>query len=185
MDFSHLDVSCVSGAISATIRSRVLESKVLESLNASSLQFLSIRRCLRHEWCRLNRRKRRSPFELTKTNYELYKHLRTCTDFPELYDKWAYIHEVSITQWTLQPSLIFRFGTIVCVLRINTTHTKMGAQPSQLYIASTSITYWVVFPSSSSISGNNQTSGINGFIQLSVHAKPRISYISTSCDDYH
>ena len=43
--------------------------KSLESLSTSSSQFLSVGRCLESEWRRLKRRRRRSPFKLTKTNY--------------------------------------------------------------------------------------------------------------------
>jgi hypothetical protein len=58
--------------------------KVPETLIASSLQFLNVRRCLRIEWRWL---KRRSLFELTKTNYALFKHLRARTNYLEMYGK--------------------------------------------------------------------------------------------------
>ena len=51
------------------------ESKVPETLNASSLLFLSVTRYL--EWMAL---------ELTKLNCAFYKHLRACTNFLEMYD---------------------------------------------------------------------------------------------------
>ena len=60
-----------------TIRSRVsgVQSfKVMETLNASSLQPLSVRR-----------RRRRRLFELTKTNCALNKYLRARIDFLEMY----------------------------------------------------------------------------------------------------
>ena len=53
----------------------------------------------------------------------LYKHLRTHTNFLEMYGKWACIHEFSITQSKFQPSLILRFGKRVHVLGIGTTYT--------------------------------------------------------------
>ena len=61
------------------------ESKVSmpETLNASSVQFLDDRRCLgRH-----GLKRRKNFFELTKIHYTLYKHLRTCTNFLEMYGK--------------------------------------------------------------------------------------------------
>jgi hypothetical protein len=61
-------------------------SKIWKILNATSLQFLSVRRCLQIEWHQLNKR-RRSLFGLTKINYVLYKHLRAYTTFLEIYCK--------------------------------------------------------------------------------------------------
>jgi hypothetical protein len=64
--------------VSQSQRSRVsgVQSiKVLEFLNANSLHFLNVRRCLSSEWHRLRRRRRKSLFKLTKTNYALYNHL--------------------------------------------------------------------------------------------------------------
>ena len=64
-----------------------LESKVLRVPENSqckfTLQFLSVRRCLKSEWCRLDRR-RRNLFEFTKTICALYKHPRTHTNYPEI-----------------------------------------------------------------------------------------------------
>jgi hypothetical protein len=38
---------------------------------------------------RKRRRRRRNLFEFSKTNYALYKHLRACTNFVEMYSEWA------------------------------------------------------------------------------------------------
>ena len=40
----------------------------------------------------------RSLFEHIETNFALYKHFRTCTNFLEMCDKWACIHELGIIQ---------------------------------------------------------------------------------------
>ena len=66
-------------------------SKVPETLNASSLQFLIVRRCLRSEWYRLKRR-RTSLFVFTRTDDALYKHIRGRTIFLELCIKLACIY---------------------------------------------------------------------------------------------
>ena len=69
-----------------------LEPKVSEILNTSSPQFLSITRCLRSECRSLKSTRRRCLFELTRTNYAFYKHLRTHIHDLEKYDKQACIH---------------------------------------------------------------------------------------------
>ena len=73
--------------ISATIRSRVLRAEsdeVHEILNVSSLQIFSDIKCLRSELVallKMKKRRRRSFFELTITNYALYKYYRALTSF--------------------------------------------------------------------------------------------------------
>jgi len=73
--------------VPAEDRQEFWEPKVsmLETLNASSPQFLGDRRCLGSEWHGL--KIRRGIFELTKINYTLYKHLGACTNFLEVYGK--------------------------------------------------------------------------------------------------
>ena len=79
-------------------------SKVPETLNTSSLQFLSVRRCLKSEWYRLKRR-RTSLFELTRTDDALYKHLRDALIFLNcMVNEHVSIHELSITLEKFQPS---------------------------------------------------------------------------------
>ena len=63
--------------MNATRRFRVSGAqsvKVPETLNASSLRFLNVRKCLTIEWCQLKRR-RGNLIELTRTKYALYKTL--------------------------------------------------------------------------------------------------------------
>ena len=107
--------------ISATGRSRVSGAqsvKVLEIPNTNFLHFLGVR-CSRNEWCQLRGRKF---FHVTKTNYALYK-LGLTQIFLAMYDKWACIHEFNITPYKFWPSLILRFGNIVCVVGTGTTCT--------------------------------------------------------------
>ena len=51
----------------------------------------------------------------------LYKHLRARTNFLEMYNKWACIHDYIITRQMFQLSLILRLCKIVHVLGIGTT----------------------------------------------------------------
>ena len=73
-------------------------SKCWKWLNASSLHIMSVIRCLRSEWVAPVEKKRRSFFELSRTNFALYKHIRPCTKFLEMCGKWARGHGFSITQ---------------------------------------------------------------------------------------
>ena len=112
-----------------------------ETLNTSSLQFLSVRRCYRGGWHQLRRRRRRSLIYLTKTSYALYKELITCTTFLARCDTRACVHEFNITSWEFQPSLILRVGKMMCVSGISITHTKFNDQCSYVKISNNSFQF--------------------------------------------
>ena len=62
-------------------------AKVLDAFNASSLQFVIVRRCSGSSGTDSKRRRRRNLFELTKTNYALYKDRRVHISVREMHDK--------------------------------------------------------------------------------------------------
>ena len=66
--------------------------KVPKTINANSLQFLHVRRCLKSEWCQLKGDGKASSSS-PKEDHALYKHLRSCTNSLEVYGKRACIHE--------------------------------------------------------------------------------------------
>jgi hypothetical protein len=72
------------------------------------------------------RRRKRSLFELTKTTYALYKHLRACT-----INEHVFVYLVSLGK-KFNPHL--RFGKIVHVSIMGMTHTKWDNQFNQVLV---------------------------------------------------
>jgi hypothetical protein len=93
-------------------------------LSMQALFILSVRRCLRSEQHRLERR--RSLCELVKTYFALYKHHVTRTNFLEVYDKWACASWILCHSIKFQPSLILRIGKIAHVFQKLVPHTLNG-----------------------------------------------------------
>ena len=84
-------------------------------LNASSTIFECWK--VSQEWVVPTEKK---PLRVHQINHAL----EYTTSFLEMYGKWTYIHEFSITHYKLQPSLVLRCSKIAHVSWISTIHTN-------------------------------------------------------------